>query len=83
MALAAGERLELFIGLGDAVTTHDGLDGFSKHFPGGIEVFSNACGVKFKFSEASAERRIAHEAVAEGHTEVAEHRGVGEVTLPA
>jgi hypothetical protein len=36
--LAAGEGLQLLVGVGQAVAAHHGLDRLGQHFPGGVEV---------------------------------------------
>jgi hypothetical protein len=36
--LATGERLQLLVGLGQAVAAHHGLHRFGQHFPGAVEV---------------------------------------------
>ena len=45
-AVAAGQRLELFVRIRQAVAAHHGLHGFGQHFPGGVEVGGEALGVR-------------------------------------
>ena len=40
--LAAGQCFELFIGLGNAVSPHNGLDGFREHLPAMVEIIIRA-----------------------------------------
>src|SRR3546814_17502868 len=52
-ALAAGERLELLVGIGQAVAAHDGLHGFGEDFLGCVEVGGQAFGIDRKLDRKS------------------------------
>ena len=49
-ALAAGEFLELLVGVFHAVAAHHGLDGFRQHFPVVVQVFIQALRVGFQLA---------------------------------
>ena len=50
---AARERLELLVGMRHSVTAHDGLHGFSKHFPSSVEVSSDLSFIYLKLAETA------------------------------
>src|SRR5690348_3977221 len=56
-ALAARQRLQLFVRLRQAVAAHHRLDRFGQHFPACVEVGGDAIGVDFQFAEAFFQRR--------------------------
>lgn len=82
-ALAAGEGLELFVWMRNAVAAHYGLDGFGEDFPCVVEVFGDAGFVYLQLGQAAGKSVVADEGVAECNAEVSKNRGVGEVALPA
>jgi hypothetical protein len=45
-AVAAGQRLQLFVRVRQAVAAHHRLHGFGQHFPGGVEVGVEALRVR-------------------------------------
>jgi len=62
-ALTAGQRFELFIGLGNTVAAHHRLNRLSEDFPVGIEIFGNARLIDRQFAQAPAGCFIANQAM--------------------
>ena len=81
--LAAGHFLELFVSTSHTVTAHHGLDRLSQHFPCVVQVFGQTLFVQLQLVQAGHERGVSQSGVAQRHANVAQHSGVGQVTLPA
>jgi hypothetical protein len=82
-ALAAGQRLELLVGIGQAVAAHHGLHGLGQHFPGGVEVGGDRSGRDLELAQPLRQRVQPDLGVPERGAERPQHGGVGQVALPA
>ena len=82
-ALAAGQRLELLVRVGQAVAAHHRLHGFGQHFPGSIEIGGQALGIDAELAQTALQRIECDQRVAERGAQRAQYGGVGQVTLPA
>src|SRR5437773_7359695 len=75
---AAGERLQLLVGVFDSVAFHDCLDRFRKHVPIGFQVGAVAFRVRLEPVQTPETSVIGEQAVTERNTEVAPRRRVRE-----
>src|SRR5207342_1064291 len=82
-ALSAGQCLQLFVRIGQAMAAHYRLHGFGQDFPGGIEVGGKALGIDAELVQAALQRLEADQHVAERGAQRAQHGRIGEVALPA
>ena len=81
--LAARDFLQLLVGALHAEAAHHGLDRLGQHFPGGVEVVGQRFLVELELAQAGRQAGVGQRGVAEGHADVAQHRAVGQVALPA
>ena len=75
-ALAAGQRLQLLVGIRQSVAAHDRLHRFGEHIPAGIQILCQTRRVRFDPRESSVQRNIREQAVPESDADIAQHRGV-------
>ena len=73
----------MFIGLGQPVAAHHGLDRLGHHFPGRIQISGNRGFVDLQLAQPGVQRLIRQHSVAQRDTHIAQHGAVGQVTLPA
>jgi len=81
--VAPGQFLQLFVGIGNAVAAHHGLDRLGQQFPVGIQVRLHVLGPGFQLAQALEQGIVAQEGVTQAHPHVAQHGGVGQIPLPA
>ena len=77
------ELLEGFVGLGIAFATEDRLECFGYDGPVVLKILVEGILVEEYLPEALAQALQCDEAVCQGYTDIAQYRGVGEVTLQA
>ena len=82
-ALAARQFLQLLVRILDAVAAHHRLHRLGQHFPGVVQVCLQARRVDFQLVQAAQAGLDADQRVAEGHADIAQHRRIGQVALPA
>jgi hypothetical protein len=82
-ALAARQRLQLLVGFRHRVAAHHRLDRLGQHLPVGVEVRQQARGVELQLADAFQRGLVGDQALCEGAAEIAQHRRVREVALPA
>ena len=70
-SFTAGQRLELFVGMRNSIAAHDRLNGFSKHFPGMIQIFGDTMLVELQLAQTSCQSVVTHKTVTESDTEIA------------
>ena len=81
--MAAGQRLQLFVRIGQAVAAHHRLHGFGQHFPGGVEVGGEPLRIDAELAQAAQQRIEADQRMAERGAQRAQHGRIGQVALPA
>src|SRR5512146_442086 len=59
------------------------LHGFAEYLPRPFQIGRQRCGVRIDLTEATAQRTPGDKSVAERDAQIAQHRGVGQVALPA
>ncbi|CAM2144420.1 Glutathione s-transferase protein [Paraburkholderia tropica] len=82
-ALAAREFLQLLVRVFDAVAAHHGLHRLGQHFPRGVEVVVQTLRVHFELVDTADQRVVGEQRVTERDADIAQHRRVGQVALPA
>ena len=82
-SVGARELLQCFVGLGVAFATEDRLKSFGYDGPVVLEILVEGILVEEYLPETLAQALQGDEAVCQGYTDIAQYRGVGEVTLQA
>mmetsp|Transcript_18532 Transcript_18532/g.52049 ORF Transcript_18532/g.52049 Transcript_18532/m.52049 type:complete len:287 (+) Transcript_18532:265-1125(+) len=77
------ECLELLVRVGHRVPAHDCLDGLRKHLPAVVQVPIKDGAVELQLGHALQSRGIGKQGVPQAHTQVAQHCGVSEISLPS
>ena len=79
--IGACKRLESLIGMRIGFSAQDGLDGLCHDSPRIVEVLLQLLGVENQFAQTFQCALNGDNAMAERHTDVAQHRRVGQVAL--
>src|SRR5690606_32493370 len=81
--LAAGQLLELLVGLRDVVSAHDRLDRLRKHLPGLIQILAQPVRVGPDPAKCPTEVVVSQHAVSDSDANTAENCAVSEIPLKA